>query len=254
LFLTFLEPLLEYGIKSLFKQEIHKVINQIKKIQEKIKMSSLKIFLVGLSVKYTEKEVFNYFYGMYADAVTKITLKSSKAKNSRNGCGILDISNQDVYNEILARKKFAYKGRFFFANAYLKGEKLDRFKEGILKRRVFVNCLKPSLTDSELKRVFSQYGALDSAFLIRKPDGTLSNFGYVMFKSEEDAKRAIKIGKITTKNNTIVVSPFKNKHATSKRGKTTNTRHQTSKGSANQKSRKTKPTKKHTRHPNYNPD
>jgi RNA recognition motif-containing protein len=147
-------------------------------------MSSFKIFLVGLSVKYTEQEIFNFFFSMYAEAVTKITLKSSKAKKSRNGCGVLEVSNQEVYKDILSQRKFSYRGRFFFANAYLKGEKLNRFKAGILKRRVFISCLHPSLTEFELKRIFSELGEIDSAFLIRKPDGSMSNYGYVMFKSE----------------------------------------------------------------------
>lgn len=86
---------------------------------------SFKIFLVGLGVQHTEQEIFNFFYSMYGDSVTKVTLKSSKAKNNRNGCGILQISNSDVHKDILSTRKFAYKGRFFFANTYLKGDKLN---------------------------------------------------------------------------------------------------------------------------------
>jgi hypothetical protein len=116
---------------------------------------SFKIFLVGLSVKHTEQEIFNFFFSMYGDTITKITLKSSKAKNSRNGCGILEVSANEVYDEILKHRKFSYKGRFFFANVYLKGSKLNQFKATILKRRVFINCLKNTFPDAKIKQIFS---------------------------------------------------------------------------------------------------
>jgi len=124
---------------------------------------------------------------MYAEAVTKVTLKSSKAKNSKNGCGILEVSNDEVYKDILAKKKFTYKGRYFFANVYLKGSKLNKFKSDILKRRIFINCLKPSFKDSEIRQIFSQFGNIDDAFLIIKPDGSQSNYGYVMFSKVAEA-------------------------------------------------------------------
>lgn len=48
--------------------------------------------------------------------------------------------------------------------------------------------------------------------MIRKPDGSVSNYGYVMFKREVDAEKAINMSKIEVGTNTIIISPFKNKN------------------------------------------
>jgi len=173
---------------------------------------TFKIFLVGLSVHSTEQEILSFFRSKYAKGVTKVTLKSNKAKNSRNGCGILELSCKDTYSSILAHRKFSYKGRNFFANIYLKGSQLNKFKTDILKRRVFISCLKASFSDAEIRTIFSKFGSIDDAFLIRKSHGAKSKYGYVMFSNESSAKKAIKVGTLKVSDNTIVISPFKNKN------------------------------------------
>lgn len=173
---------------------------------------SYKIFLIGLNVKYTEQEIYNFFLAKYGEKITKVTLKSSKAKNTKNGCGVLEVSSKKCYEQILSHRKFSYKDRHFFANIFLKGNQLNKFKEEILKRRVYISCLRPSFTDEEIKSIFSQIGDIEDAFLIRRPNGVVSNYGYVMFSSVKDATKALKIGIITVAENKIVISPFKNKH------------------------------------------
>lgn len=58
--------------------------------------------------------------------------------------------------------------------------------------RLIVKNLPPYLNEARLKEHFSSQGAsITDSKLVRRPDGTSRRFGFVGFKTEEDAQKAL---------------------------------------------------------------
>ena len=57
---------------------------------------------------------------------------------------------------------------------------------------LWVGSLAPVVTESNLKALFGSFGSISSAKIMRNPDGTSKQFGYVNFNAKDDAERAAK--------------------------------------------------------------
>lgn len=58
--------------------------------------------------------------------------------------------------------------------------------------KVYIGNLPFSVDDNKLKEIFSPYGEIEEAMVIKnKFSGRSKGFGFVTFKNEEDAKKAI---------------------------------------------------------------
>ncbi|PWN52563.1 RNA-binding domain-containing protein [Violaceomyces palustris] len=57
--------------------------------------------------------------------------------------------------------------------------------------RIIVKGLPTYLSDARLREHFSQHGAVTDVKLMKRPDGTSRRFGFVGFRSEEEAKSAM---------------------------------------------------------------
>jgi len=56
---------------------------------------------------------------------------------------------------------------------------------------VYIKDLSPEVTDQELSDLFSQYGTITSAVVMRKEDGTSKGFGFVNFSSHDAAVKSV---------------------------------------------------------------
>eukprot|EP01018_Ginkgo_biloba_P024917 Gb_00731 [translate_table: standard] len=56
---------------------------------------------------------------------------------------------------------------------------------------VYVKNLSETITDEDLRNVFSGYGPITSAVVMRDPDGKSKGFGFVNFENADDAARAV---------------------------------------------------------------
>lgn len=167
----------------------------------------LKIFLVGLSGSFTEREIFKFFKDKYP-SVFKVTLPKNNGKGS--GCGVLMLRNENEYDEILNKYLFHYNNRRFFANPFMKDDELDSYLEKIDKRRVFLNKIPKDLSNEELAKVMEQFGDLDDAYKIEDKDPMKKYcIGFLMYKKEESATKAINEGTVFISDiDYILIRPF----------------------------------------------
>ena len=59
------------------------------------------------------------------------------------------------------------------------------------RREVYIRNIDWSSSDEDLKQLFSQYGTVESARIIRQVDGQSKGFGYVVFSSPDEAEAAL---------------------------------------------------------------
>lgn len=58
--------------------------------------------------------------------------------------------------------------------------------------KVFVGSLPPELTDEQLKEMFISYGEITESIVMRDPrTGISKKYGFVTFKNQTDAEKAI---------------------------------------------------------------
>lgn len=78
------------------------------------------------------------------------------------------------------------------------------------KNKIFVGSLSWGINNNTLSELFSQYGEVIEAVVITDRDtGRSKGFGFVTFKNEEDAKRALEMNGREVEGRTIVVNAAK---------------------------------------------
>lgn len=74
----------------------------------------------------------------------------------------------------------------------MKGKQLKAYQQNFSKRRMFIGNIPPGLTDHELKIKFSEFGEVETAYMIRDHiTGESSSFGYILFKDPRVRKRVL---------------------------------------------------------------
>ena len=105
----------------------------------------------------------------------------SKLPKRRTGYTFIAFDDKDSLSKFLELKEFTHKGRKLSIKPYLTGEKLAEFKLKLNKRRLFVNLIPKNWDDATLYKFFSQFGGIESAFIIRERKTKVSRgFGYVI--------------------------------------------------------------------------
>lgn len=75
------------------------------------------------------------------------------------------------------------------------------------KNKLFVGSLPWSINSDSLRNLFSQYGEIVDAVVITDRDtGRSKGFGFVTFKNEEDANKALEMGGKEVEGRAIVVN------------------------------------------------
>jgi RNA recognition motif-containing protein len=128
-----------------------------------------------------------------------------------DGTGVITLSDASEKAVILETGTFSNLNRIFHAKPFLKGEELERFKQNVYQRRVFVNFVPQYLSDSDLRLKFSVFGEIEDAYLIK--DGSKSGkkskgYGFVVFKNKSSADQAIKTGFLTIGSTNVKIQPY----------------------------------------------
>nr|GEY75298.1 polyadenylate-binding protein 2-like [Tanacetum cinerariifolium] len=88
-------------------------------------------------------------------------------------------------NGMLLNDKQVYVGPF------LRKQERDQAVDKTKFTNVYVKNLSESTTDEEFNKVFSEYGPVTSAVVMRDADGNSKGFGFVNFENAEDAAKAV---------------------------------------------------------------
>lgn len=86
--------------------------------------------------------------------------------------------------------------RPIFIKEFINGDQLQKQRQSIVDRRVFLTNLPQEVSDSTLKIEFSKIGPVETAYRIVSLSGKQKKFGYVSFKSAKSAETCIKLGHI----------------------------------------------------------
>ena len=198
--------------KNSQEQKINKKQNQ-KKSRNRQKESK-KIFLAGLCVEFSKTEITSFFKSKYDSEC--FSLKINFDKLGRNaGWGILKVTIPAIRSAILKQKMFTLKGRRFYANPYLRGEKLKGYREEVQNRRVYIKGIPANMTTQRLCEELRRFFEIEDAYVIKKyehrfsRESTHSGFGYVMFHTLEQAREALEVGKVVLETGAeLVLSKF----------------------------------------------
>lgn len=102
-------------------------------------------------------------------------------------------------------------GRKVFFSFFRSQQELEAKKEITNRKRVFVSNIPQEMKDSELGKVFSQFGEVLSAYRIRKHGtGRPMPYGYLFYEKEKSASMCINAGKVLVSqtHGFIYVEPY----------------------------------------------
>lgn len=88
-------------------------------------------------------------------------------------------------NGMLLNDKQVYVGPF------LRKQERDQAVDKTKFTNIYVKNLSESTTDEEFNKIFSEYGPVTSAVVMRDADGNSKGFGFVNFENAEDAAKAV---------------------------------------------------------------
>jgi RNA recognition motif-containing protein len=116
---------------------------------------------------------------------TKFTgiIAFSKLPKKRTGYTFIAFSRKELLDQFLAAREITFKDRKLSIKPYLTGDRLEQFKANLNNRRLFVNLIPLEWEDDHLNSFFSQFGEVESAYIIKERNTSVSKgFGYVITK------------------------------------------------------------------------
>ena len=160
-----------------------------KKRSENDSEAAIKLFIGGLPKDSSEAEIYEILQ-RYA-AIYNIELKRRKNKGNQKclGHGILTTDLQGS-KTLVERKYFIYKERTIVVSPYFTGEDLKAYQETFSLRRLFVRGVPYNYKDWDLRRTFTEYGALETCYFRQEPE-TTERIAVVIYKQAAAAERAL---------------------------------------------------------------
>ena len=159
----------------------------------------MKVFITGLSAQMTRRGLLYYFKSLYP-STAHFSAQFIAKKKKIPGFGFLVLRSKGDVEAVLKRRLFYYKGRYLKAEPCHKNEGLEKFKEDLERRRVFVGRIPDSMTSEDLWAVLEEeLGPIESAYVVSGSKNTKKRhkgFGNAIFKSEESAKRGLMLGRV----------------------------------------------------------
>lgn len=164
------------------------------------------LYIGSIPVNFTESEVLSYFQ-QYSPLVkfTMITTPTRAAIASHFGYLMAPTEIVGVicsYHHYFGDKKIV-------CQEHLSEQDSLELSSSLQRRRIFVRNVKKTISDEDLRRTFSRYGSLESAFIIKDQlTGKCRSFGYVTFDDEKPAAALIAKGQVSIKGVKIFIHPF----------------------------------------------
>lgn len=151
------------------------------------------VFMIGLPTTTDQPFFITWIKNVLPDLkFKKIRFPKKKQKSA---FAFIEFEDVDSREKILSLTHLNFRNRELKFQPYRTGEELQRFREGVQKRRLYVFGLKPSIRKMDLRIIFSRFGELDDAYLIKnRKTGRSKCFGYVIFKEAEVAENTASVG------------------------------------------------------------
>lgn len=123
-------------------------------------------------------------------------LKKKKNEKKIKGYCFVVLTSKIEFDKMLKEETHELEGRILIIKPYLKGEELEKFREEVENRRVFIKEIPLEFEDKDLLPLLKQFGSLEDCFIARDivNGGKSRGFGYGTFHFVEDARKAFEIG------------------------------------------------------------
>ncbi|CAG9766657.1 unnamed protein product [Ceutorhynchus assimilis] len=152
-----------------------------------------KLFVGGLTLETTEKELQDYFgqFGPIQNVTIKINPQTGKSK----GFAFVLFNAADTVDQVLTQKEHTINGKTVDA-------KKAKAKPG----KIFVGGITPELTDDDIKQYFSQFGSITQVEMpFDKTKNQRKGFCFITFENDAIVKELLKKPKQTIKDKQVDV-------------------------------------------------
>ena len=171
------------------------------------------LYIGGIPGNFSERDVLSYFQQF--TPLAKFTMITSPARSLPNSYFGYLMLPADAIGEVRSYQHYFGEQRIV-CEEYLGDERSSNLRNSLKRRRVFVRNIKKNISDDDLHRVFSKFGAVESAFIIKDHlTGKSRSFGYVTFQDEQPAFALVAKGTLLIKGFRVFIHAFeKNLHET----------------------------------------
>ena len=149
----------------------------------------LQLFVGGVPSSLSNTEIKSHFEGF--GSVRKFQRLPTLEKQE-SGCAILEI--RTCFKQELLQKPHKIKSFLLSCRLHTSREKVPGKMEE-LQRKIFVSNLPTRTTDLDLYNTFSPFGQVEKAFVVKNRDGSLKNFGFVVFSSGDEKNKVISLNR-----------------------------------------------------------
>lgn len=160
------------------------------------------VFMIGLPTTTDQA----YFSNWIRKELPKLNFKQIKfPKSKQKGAfAFIEFEDEASRNGILELPHLLFNNRELKFQPYRTGEELQRYRETVQRRRLYIFGFKPTFTKKDLKSIFSGFGELDDAYIIKdRKTGKSKCFGYVIYKSVETATQVAEMSSLEYKGSTV---------------------------------------------------
>jgi len=152
-----------------------------------------KLFVGGLTLETTEKELQDYF-GQFG-AIQNVTIKVNPQTGKSKGFAFVLFGSADTVDQVLAQKEHVINGKTVDA-------KKAKAKPG----KIFVGGITSDLTDDDIKSYFSQFGTITQVEMpFDKTKNQRKGFCFITFENDSIVKELLKKPKQTIKDKQVDV-------------------------------------------------
>jgi RNA recognition motif-containing protein len=138
-------------------------------------------FITGINCNISP-ETLKSQLSLICKGITKITIPNQP----NSGYAFVDFVDAHSLSRFLSFKKVYLQGREVKIKKFFKGTELANFKKEVDSRRIFVYKIPPSWQDEDLEQLFSAFGAVETAYVIKKKDSRYcKGFGYVVYEDKK---------------------------------------------------------------------
>lgn len=162
---------------------------------------NLTVFVTGLCGLFKASDLKDYFSNK-CDGIVSVSLPNKR----KAGYAFVETANKKSLKELLKLKQLNFNGRELLLRRFLKGQELEKFKDEVNSRRLFVYSIPKNWVDEDLRELFATYGNIEDAYVIRDRYSKKSRcFGYAIFEEKSVAEWVARKKDLTFKGYLIKV-------------------------------------------------
>ena len=150
---------------------------------------SSSVFVGGVKACFTQLEIRKYF-SQFGSVVSVKMKKSRKKKSINRGFCIVKFENPKSAKRVISIKHHMICQRKVTCREFLKGNELKKSKRHKNDRKIYINNLPKETTNGDIEALFSQFGAVESAYTLSDEiTGYSKGFGFVTFEDKSTLER-----------------------------------------------------------------